>query len=190
MPEATVEVLTAAVRVLMVGNRQVTLSVYRQLDEVTPAEIEPFGRVRDRQDGAGQGVNVVGVHRETGALVRSVASKTPRPVIVTNWNFLNLYVEKYFGQADADGLTLKSEWRYSTRRWILYGDESDAAQMIAFEYKPRDGWGADPFFKWKSSESREAAQPSFVRWLAEAEANDERAAQWKALPLIVLAGLR
>lgn len=50
--EATVEVLTAEVRALMVGSRQVTLSVYRQLDQVDPFEVpltegfEPFGRVR------------------------------------------------------------------------------------------------------------------------------------------------
>ena len=45
---ATVGVLTAQVRVLMVGSRQVTLSVYRQLDHVEPGKITPFGRVRDR----------------------------------------------------------------------------------------------------------------------------------------------
>jgi hypothetical protein len=44
--EATVEVLTAEVRVLMVGSRQVTLSVARQLDWAVPEHIEPFGRVR------------------------------------------------------------------------------------------------------------------------------------------------
>jgi hypothetical protein len=43
---ATVEVLTAEVRVLMVGSRQVTLSVARQLDWVERSELEPFGRVR------------------------------------------------------------------------------------------------------------------------------------------------
>jgi hypothetical protein len=43
---ATVQTLTAEVRVLMVGSRQVTLSVYRQLDYCPPDEIEMFGRVR------------------------------------------------------------------------------------------------------------------------------------------------
>ena len=48
---ATVETLTAEVRVLMVGNRQITLSVAKQLDVVTPLDhvtnaITPFGRVR------------------------------------------------------------------------------------------------------------------------------------------------
>ncbi len=55
---AHVEVLIAEVRVLMVGSRQVTLSVFRQLDHVRPGHIEPFGRVRD---GAEDGwVQVVG----------------------------------------------------------------------------------------------------------------------------------
>lgn len=47
MTTATVETLTAEVRVLMVGNRQVTLSVYKQLDEYLsePGWVN-FGRVR------------------------------------------------------------------------------------------------------------------------------------------------
>ena len=42
---ARVEVLTAEVRVLMVGSRQVTLSVYSQLDRVALHAMTPFGRV-------------------------------------------------------------------------------------------------------------------------------------------------
>ena len=45
---AVVKVLTAEVRTLMVGSRQVTLSVYGQLDHAPPEYIEPFGRVRIR----------------------------------------------------------------------------------------------------------------------------------------------
>jgi hypothetical protein len=83
--EATVEVLTAEVRVLMVGSRQVTLSVYGQLDLVRPDHIEPFGRVsrkphcrdawdfgrRVSPDCPGDCVDVVGRSLNTGALVRS-----------------------------------------------------------------------------------------------------------------------
>lgn len=43
---ATVETLTAEVRVLMVGNRQITLSVARQLDRALRQTMEPMGRVR------------------------------------------------------------------------------------------------------------------------------------------------
>jgi hypothetical protein len=67
---ATVKTLTAEVRVLMVGNRQVTLSVYRQLDEVDDTELEPFGRVNDSKDRC---IWVVGRSRTTGELVRAKA---------------------------------------------------------------------------------------------------------------------
>jgi hypothetical protein len=70
MTSAHVDVLTAEVRALMIGNRQVTLSVYRQLDTVEPDEIEPFGRVRDSKDGYSE-LYVIGRHKEGGALVRS-----------------------------------------------------------------------------------------------------------------------
>jgi len=48
---ATIETLTAEVRVLMVGSRQVTLSVAKQLDRTSffedgPGAITPFGRVK------------------------------------------------------------------------------------------------------------------------------------------------
>jgi hypothetical protein len=46
---ARVEVLTAEVRVLMVGSRQVTMSVFEQLDSVAPEAIEAFGRVSSRR---------------------------------------------------------------------------------------------------------------------------------------------
>ena len=71
---AKVEVLTAEVRVLMVGKRQVTLSVYRQLDWVDPALCEPFGRTNDPRESSSEfslTIDVVGRHAETGDLVRS-----------------------------------------------------------------------------------------------------------------------
>ena len=67
MTTATVETLTAEVRVLMVGNRQVTLSVYRQLDYVYPQWIDPFGRVNANSDR--NFVQLVGSYK--GVLVRS-----------------------------------------------------------------------------------------------------------------------
>jgi hypothetical protein len=69
---ATVETLTAEVRVLIVDSRQVTLSVYGQLDEVPCTDIEPFGRVRPRDAEQGR-VYIVGRDKESGALVRSSA---------------------------------------------------------------------------------------------------------------------
>lgn len=43
---ATVETLTAEVRVLMVGSRQITLSVAKQLDAVGLAKLTVFGRIK------------------------------------------------------------------------------------------------------------------------------------------------
>ena len=75
---ATVEVLSAEVRVLMVGRRQVTLSVYRQLDEVSPDDIEPFGRVNDSKDNHDY-IWGVGRHSDEGTLVRArLAHSRPR----------------------------------------------------------------------------------------------------------------
>ena len=67
---ATVETLTAEVRVLMVGSRQVTASVYGQLDEAEYEDITPFGRVTPKDVAAGY-VYVVGKHAETGELIRA-----------------------------------------------------------------------------------------------------------------------
>lgn len=80
---ATVETLTAEVRVLMVGNRQVTKGVYLQLDYVRPPLITPFGRVNtglridvvrpwvDWTEKEEAAVEVVGRDVESGELVRS-----------------------------------------------------------------------------------------------------------------------
>jgi len=77
--DARVQVLTAEVRTLMVGSRQVTLSVARQLDEVRPYEIEPFGRVRVRARwpfAATELIEVIGSH--DGQLAQS-------EVVLTRW---------------------------------------------------------------------------------------------------------
>ena len=75
--QATVEVLTAEVRVLMVGSRQITLSVYAQLDKVPPHLMVPFGRVAVKSSGwhadryggnEHEQIDIVGAHRETGQL--------------------------------------------------------------------------------------------------------------------------
>jgi hypothetical protein len=72
---ASVEVLSAEVRVLRVGDGQITLSMYRQLDEASPERFEPFGRVRDNERNLRRGaLQLVGRDTETGALVRCDAS--------------------------------------------------------------------------------------------------------------------
>jgi len=63
---ATVETLTASVHVLMVGNRQITLSVARQLDREAYSALEPMGRVRLSND---LGCHIIGRRLADGALV-------------------------------------------------------------------------------------------------------------------------
>jgi hypothetical protein len=74
---ATVELLTAEVRTVMIGRRQVTLSTYRQLDEVAPEVVEAFGRVRDPAAMPTGGIPVVGRDRRDGVLVKSIAFPVP-----------------------------------------------------------------------------------------------------------------
>lgn len=71
-----VELLTAEVRTLMFGARQVTMSIYHQLDWVEPAEIEPFGRVHSKALKI-PAVEVVG--SRDGVLVRSYLRKDHYP---------------------------------------------------------------------------------------------------------------
>jgi hypothetical protein len=136
---ARVDVLTAEVRVLMVGSRQVTLSVFRQLDRAGSALIEPFGRVRDKPaDPGSDRVTVVGRSArpaDYGALVRS-----------------SLSAQHERQQA----------WIWRNGREPVY-----------------DGDGGGPM----TAEERE-------REAQVCEARARIAAEWAALPLIVLAGLR
>jgi hypothetical protein len=68
---ANVEVPSAEVRVLQMGSGQITLSMYRQLDEATFERFKPFGRVRDNERSPKEGVlQLVGRDTETGVLVR------------------------------------------------------------------------------------------------------------------------
>lgn len=59
----------AEVRVLMVGNRQVTMSVYNQLDYCDYQNLAPFGRVRSKATSRDR-LEVVG-RDPNGALARS-----------------------------------------------------------------------------------------------------------------------
>ncbi len=71
---ATVEVLTAEVRVLMVGSRQITLSVVRQLDEIDPDLIMPFGRIRASSKPSANAIEVIGSD-PCGALARATVRR-------------------------------------------------------------------------------------------------------------------
>ena len=105
---ARVEVLTAEVRVLMVGSRQVTMSVYNQLDRVKPSEIEPFGRVAPRDAepgytyvvGASGAGNLVRSRREScAALVRQADGLGSRADMITERADLQQQRESCGGRA-------------------------------------------------------------------------------------------
>jgi hypothetical protein len=68
--EATVAVLTAELKTLVIGTRQVTIGIWSQLDEVPDDQIIPFGRVSP--PGNQEYVLwVVGKSVKDGSLVRS-----------------------------------------------------------------------------------------------------------------------
>lgn len=178
--QATVECLTAEVRVLMVGSRQVTLSVYRQLDRVPLSECDPFGRVRDGKDLTGTWI--VGRHRETGELVAAV-SRPPSSL----------------STVDTEELSLPDGWLTTRRRLTAYDREPIRVDGVGFTLNDFDvvvepdgqtqlGGPLEPRF---TSPELELEVRSCVAELKEEfSAEVARHGSMKALPLIVLAGLR
>jgi len=102
---ATVEVLTAEVRVLMVGSRQITMGVFTQLDEVYEDGIEAFGRVRPRN--SQDFIWVVGKHKDDGTLARSCARRWLRP---GNGDPNDGYGEHWATPPDEKELSIAREW--------------------------------------------------------------------------------
>jgi hypothetical protein len=106
---ARVEVLTAEVHVLQVGSRQVTLSVYSQLDTVPFDMIEPFGRVRPR-DTSSYEIQVVG-RSDAGNLVRS-------------------WLPEIIAWPKDDGCKIKPSWRANWARLHSEGNELDVWKFL------------------------------------------------------------
>jgi hypothetical protein len=165
---ARVEVLTAEVRVLMVGSRQVTLSVYAQLDQVDHGEVEPFGRVAPR-DADTDYVYVVGASTrdaDRGSLVRSryqIAAQWRRQAAACRRMIPFARERDALKRELADPANLSTQWRLQDRIRQL-----DNAML--------------GFLHWTTAELDETVRESAVA--------AEQAALWEALPLIVLAGLR
>jgi hypothetical protein len=107
---ASVEVLSAKVCVLQVGNGQITRSMYRQLDEATPEQFQPLGRVKDNKRIAKEWgrpkegmLQLVGRDTKTGALVRYEASPpdwsaSNGPEEFTHWLMHQPEIRRSFGQ--------------------------------------------------------------------------------------------
>ena len=171
---ARVDVLTAEVRVLMVGSRQVTLSVYAQLDQVEFDEIEPFGRIAPR-DAARGCLYVVGAsirNADRGTLVRAVSSgvgtlrhhaeRARRLAAITGRYDSAMVQLERIGDGDRD-----------PQRWRELNDQARESRW-ELEREGVDHWSYD--------ELTEEAQQN--------EDRAETATRWSELPLIVLAGLR
>jgi len=179
---ATVETLTAEVRVLMVGSRQITLSVARQLDAVALEEVEPFGRVALDAGMAGVVAPhrgwVIGRHRGSGVLVRAefntwhgvpfVGDLTP-PIVLCDGILAEVGQRPL--RLNADGRTLEVE-RGSVVGCGLEHHGWDRERRC-------QGWHADAV-------TRAAIAEQLAAW----DASAARHASALALPLIVLAGLR
>jgi hypothetical protein len=168
--EATVEVLTAEVRVLQVGRRQVTLSVVRQLDWADPADVVPFGRVRTGDTPPGR-VRAVG---SSGS--RDVKSAASVEII-----------------GSASGILVRSaSWRTvltcTSGRDIAACPEARAieAELDRFKVRGQPPQRMTPEYQRVFDRFAGHQVHDWVRYDPDQETFEE----WQALPLIVLAGLR
>ena len=161
--EATVEVLTAEVRVLQVGRRQVTLSVVRQLDWADPADVVPSGRVR-----AGNYDDLPGRPGVTGR-TRLGQVRRPEPVEIIG---------------SAAGVLVRSvSWRTVLNCTSGKTDCPEARAIHAALDRHRAGTSER-----QRAVDRLSAHPlhDWTRYDPDQQTYD----MWEALPLIVLAGLR
>jgi hypothetical protein len=213
---AEVQTLTAEVKALMIGNRQVTLSVYRQLDEVEPDEMEPFGRVRDSRDSE-YAVSAVGRHRTTGALVRASRRFNPKfgpdewnaPRSLRNhgglaglrsaWAVVGPSNEGWEWDFKAGvhrlgdrELTSEQYAELPNAPWFgTIGERSPYAVNLVFSTTPLTDNAIKPGgWDYADPDTRSHLKAAAERWLDDIHAHVEQWERWRSQPLIVLAGLR
>lgn len=168
---ATVETLTAEVRVLMVGNRQITLSVAKQLDFVSPANIEPFGRIKAPWLGSEElRTAVIGAETGSGSLVVS-AAYTPRHRVQIKdvAQALNCQVTPFTAPSTFGERLL--ERTVNGRDFVIVGDLGER-------------------LTWQDRTMPDSWQTDMDEYLRSLHPDTPQRAKWDALPLIVLAGLR
>lgn len=176
--DARVTTITAEVRVLMVGSRQVTLSVAKQLDHVDLGGIEPFGRVR-----LGDRVEVIGRSREDGTLV--LARLTDRPSRVPHISEDDL-------DPDVESMPIicdKMMTDYDDLYRLRLGDRDIRLYVTAVSRcgkHPRGIASTGECGHWDPNGHEKPIRAAIRAW-DEAVALYDKA---DALPLIVLAGLR
>ena len=183
--DAHVQVLTAQVRTLVVGSRQVTMSVYNQLDEVRYRDIEPFGRVtpRDALDGW---VYVVGRDKETGVLIRASLPFADWGVTENRKAFENelwraVPISGEYGLDYAERAEAVARDYIDVVRLLLLANAARAYRYHAEITSPRD-----------SRRAQWGDRAEFLLCCFESGFADlgEVANSWLELPKIVLAGLR
>jgi hypothetical protein len=169
---ATVETLTAEVRVLMVGSRQITLSVYGQLDRIDAGEIEPFGRVRPK-DGTPGWIYIIGKNPGNGELVRACVP------------FTDDAIASVLGYASGD-----RPWTDDAREARIKLKLADERDMKAESFNPEMHLEKARQHREEAAGHARRADALRAEYAAEAQPYVKSAERLAALPLIVLAGLR
>ena len=181
---ATVETLTAEVRVLMVGSRQITLSVARQLDWIPLEDLTVFGRVKL---GGGGDISAIG-RGPTGDLCLARVQQL--------WGVRRVFID----EEDLDGRKVRvcrSAVNHEGYANVRFGGTPIELQRGTYETcdVPKHRFyssytvtaaGAPSCGRWDSGDCREAIEAAIARDM-EYVALHKAAAE---APLIVLAGLR
>jgi hypothetical protein len=200
---ASVKVLSAEIRILQVGNGQITRPMYRQLDEVSLQRFEAFGRVKDNKLKSGEGVlHLVGRDTRTGALVRYDAQPPPTewptregPPEFSHWKRHTEYSGPYPVAEAPDG-----------RHLLWTGGRPNCPNEYGWHISQKRPWALpflgrrEQFLRWYARAERQDRGPCTVdldkleqAWRAEAQAQlaeilqkEAKYEQFKALPLIIL----
>lgn len=189
---ASVELLTAEVRTLMVGNRQVTQSIYRQLDWTDPADIEPFGRVRDEKVGTPETVVVIGRHADTGVLTRASCNPRdawfdPHPPEGVGRPYLKARIET---KTSEHGYTSRV-WPHSGLRVTMATDEVMRTSVSWYVGDVLNDPDGEPGVLYWIDPAEHAFAVSWAKELLDDYREEKlRYHRFSRLPLIVLAGLR
>jgi hypothetical protein len=186
---ALVEVLTAEVHALMVGSRQVTLSVYRQLDQVPHDHCVPFGRVRDAKDDPGEpyAVHVVGRHVTNGTLVRSYRRR------VESNEILDSPLTTRWWKAPQKGDKRHQTHGQGNQQYAVIDRRADDTLCwYLFDAETRQSYRHYITYDWTFRDDETYAEAMRLAEVSFSDIRETRLlhAEWSTLPLIVLAGLR
>ena len=186
---ATVEVLMAEVRVLMVGSRQVTLSVAKQLDRCFLEQMTPMGRVR-----IGDTVSVIGKHAKDGTLRVATLHKLGYPFQITvmssDVDSMPIRACKQHAVYGSDRrLRPMSAWNSPEPEGVCFRGELVEFPPECIEFRAHDDLLFGPASPCQLTDMR-LRQDAMAKSIARAELRRDLVQGAHTLPLIVLAGLR